>query len=146
MLKLKLRVDKVKKVIMEKDPNGRNNRAMWSDVRSIASDTGSTPTAHGIPNILANTAWSFKLMWLACFLSSFAVCCWLLTRSVHDYLEYKVVTTIKRVRDKPGLFPTVTLCNTNFVTNEVAYNYIREKMTSDLLVLNATADLYEVIR
>ncbi len=91
-------------------------------------ETGLDTTAHCIPHILGKPMWSFRLMWLVCFLASCAGCGYLLARSLSDYLNYEVVTTICKVPDSPALFPAVTLCNTNLITNRYASNYVWSKI------------------
>jgi hypothetical protein len=81
-------------------------------------------TAHGIPNILGSTPWLFKIMWMVCLLASCGCCGYLLVKSVIDYLGYEVVTTICKVPDSPALFPTITLCNANLISNQNALNYV----------------------
>jgi hypothetical protein len=76
---------------------------VWSNVKFIMKSTGLDTTAHGIPNILGNPTWSFKLMWIVCFLASCGVCGYLLARSVNDYLNYEVVTTIQLPSFPPSL-------------------------------------------
>ena len=121
--------------------------SVWGRIKLIMVETGLDTTAHGIPNILGNPMWSFKLMWLVCILASCAACGYLLARSVNDYLDHEVVTTIRKVPDSPSIFPTVTLCNTNFVTNRVASNYVWGKIFEDPATIIRTAvPLYNYIR
>jgi hypothetical protein len=110
----------------------------WNYIKLTMKNTGMASTVHGIPNILANQEWSFKLLW--------TVCCWLLNKGANDCLKYDGVTTIKRVPEVPSVFPTVTICNTNLITNQVAYDYAMGNMRSDRALLKAAAEYYEEIR
>jgi hypothetical protein len=119
---------------------------VWGRMKLIMVETGLDTTDHGIPNILGNPMWSFKLMWTVRLVASCGVCGYLLARSVNDYLSYEVMTTIRKVSDSPSIFPTVTLCNMNFVTNQLAFNYIKEKMDSDESILWTAVSMYDYIR
>jgi hypothetical protein len=117
-----------------------------SRIRKVMTDTVIQTTAHGIKNIITNTVLAFKLMWVVCFLASCAGCGYLLYKGTNDYLDYEVVTTIKKIGESPTIFPTVTICNTNLITNQKAFDYVKEKMQSDPLIFNYTVHLYEYIR
>ncbi len=119
---------------------------MRSQVKTIMLDTGLNTTAHGISNIILNTGLIFKLMWIGCSLGSCAGCSIFLYRTVIDYMSYEVVTTIREFGETPSPFPTVSLCNTNLVTNQQGLDYIHQKMISDLRLLNLTVGLHDYIR
>jgi hypothetical protein len=126
--------------------NKQKQESVWGRIKLIMVETGLDTTAHGIPNILGNPMWSFKLMWLVCILASCAACAYLLARSVNDYLDHEVVTTIRRISDSPALFPTVTLCNANFITSQAAYDFVLQKINSDGQIAWSTAKGYDYIR
>jgi len=70
-------------------------------------------TFHAIPNIASNEQIVLKLMWTLCLLASLGYCCRILTSSVIDYYEYRVLTTIEIVQESSSQFPAITICNLN---------------------------------
>jgi hypothetical protein len=70
-------------------------------------------TFHAIPNIASNEQVVLKLMWTFCLLASLGYCCRILTSSVTDYYEYRVLTTIEIVQESSSHFPAITICNLN---------------------------------
>jgi hypothetical protein len=123
-----------------------NEESAWGKVKMILVETGRESTAHGIPHILRNPMLPIKLIWIVCFLASCGFCAYLLTKGVLDYLAYDVVTTIRKMPDIPALFPSVTLCNANMITNQIAYNYVWNQMISDPKIFKASVGFYNLIR
>ena len=70
-------------------------------------------TFHAIPNIATNEHKSLKIMWTVCLIASISYCCRILTSSIIDYYEYKVLTTYEIIQESSTLFPAVTVCNLN---------------------------------
>jgi hypothetical protein len=122
------------------------NENTWARVKAIMTDTGLESTAHGIPNMISNKVWPFKLMWIVCFLASCGGCGFLLHKSVNDYLAREVVTTIRKIGETPTIFPTVTVCNTNLVVNQKMHHYVFENMLMDKQIFGAALDYYDYIK
>ncbi len=123
-----------------------NQESAWGRIKAVMTDTGLETTAHGIPNMISNTMWSFKLMWIVCFLASCAGCAYLLYKSTKDYLDYEVVTTIKKISESPTIFPTVTLCNRNLIVNQAMKDYVVQHMMMDPLIFATSVVSYDYIR
>lgn len=70
-------------------------------------------TFHAIPNIVANEQMPLKLMWSICLIASVSYCCRILTFSIIDYYQYKVLTKFEIVAESASNFPTITICNLN---------------------------------
>lgn len=62
-------------------------------------------TFHAIPNIVNHEQFSFKLMWTICLIASLCYCCRILTSSIIDYYEFKVLTKFEIVQESSALFP-----------------------------------------
>ncbi len=118
----------------------------WGRIKAVMTDTGLETTAHGIPNMISNTMWSFKVMWIVCFLGSCGVCAYLLYKSTNDYLDYDVVTTIQKISETPTEFPTISICNTNLIVNQNSFDYVRGTMMADLVYLGYIIKFYDYIR
>ncbi len=129
--------------VAEFDGLRNDEESTWARLKHIAAVTGLESTAHGIPKIVGSKMWPLKIIWTVCFLTSCGFCGFLLYRSVNDYLAYDVVTTIKKIRETPTIFPTVTLCNSNLISRRAAYDYFRAKMQADPVLFASTAGLYE---
>ena len=83
-------------------------------------------TSHGIPNILRAKYRIVKALWAFFFLVSSSICCFLVYKSVIEYLSYEVVTKIRYIKETTVDFPTITICNKNpFVTNHSVEFLIR---------------------
>jgi hypothetical protein len=96
---------------------------MLVSIKEVAVRTALDSTAHGIPSIQRNENWFLKILWIVCFVASCGFCGYLLFKGVNDYLEYEVVTTVKKIGETPTTFPTVTLCNDNLITNQKAFDF-----------------------
>ncbi|CAF0901340.1 unnamed protein product [Brachionus calyciflorus] len=70
-------------------------------------------TFHAVPNIATNEHIILKIMWSICLIASLGYCCRILTSSINDYYEYRVLTTFEIVQESSNLFPVITICNLN---------------------------------
>lgn len=89
-------------------------------IRNAARRTLENSTAHGLPNIVSSEAWHLKLVWLLFSLLSTAGCGYLIFISIQAYLNYDVVSQIRINRQVPMQFPSVKLCNINFIANKAS--------------------------
>jgi hypothetical protein len=118
----------------------------WGRIKAVITDTGLESTAHGIPNMISNTMWSFKLMWIVCFLGSCGGCAYLLYKSTNEYLDYDVVTTVHKISETPTKFPTISICNTNLIVNQKSFDYVRGMLMADLRALEKSLTYYDYTR
>ena len=65
-------------------------------------------TSHGIPNVFRAEKTILKLMWLLLFLAGTSVGIYTVVKSIMNYLDYEVVTSIKSINEMPTEFPAVT--------------------------------------
>ena len=70
-------------------------------------------TFHAIPNIATNEQLALKIMWTFCLIASIGYCCRILTSSIIDYYEYRVLTTFEIVQEASTFYPSITICNLN---------------------------------
>lgn len=83
-------------------------------------------TFHAVPNIATNEQVPLKIMWSICLIASVGYCCRILTSSIIDYYEYRVLTTFEIVQESTTYFPAITLCNLN------EFDLSKNKNLSDL--------------
>lgn len=79
---------------------------------------------HGVANIVSNETIAFRVVWLVFFLASSGACMYLILYSFFDYFTYDVVSTSRIMNEVPMLFPTVTICSANPITNDVSLAYV----------------------
>lgn len=70
-------------------------------------------TIHAIPNIVSNEQKIFKIMWTGCLIASLIYCGKILTSSIKDFYEYKVLTRFELIQESSSPFPMITFCNLN---------------------------------
>ena len=78
--------------------------------KSVAVDIIKSSTAHGLPNIVDNESKLFKVLWLLAFIASTAMCAWLISVGIMNYVEFEVVTKVEIRREAHALFPAITIC------------------------------------
>jgi hypothetical protein len=127
-------------------PDKKQPQSMALQVKEIIKETMLDSTGHGFPNLISNKRWSFRIMWLLCMLGAFCGCAYLLTKSIKDFLEFEVVTSIRKVGETPALFPTVTLCNTNMIVNQVSQSYVSSMLSQDSSLLAASVYKYTYMK
>jgi hypothetical protein len=115
-------------------------------IKEIIKETMLDSTGHGFPNLISNKRWSFRIMWLLCMLVAFCGCAYLLTKSVIDFLEFEVVTSIRREGETPALFPTVALCSANTIVNQVSQSYVSTALGQDSTLLAASVYKYNYMK
>jgi hypothetical protein len=98
---------------------------MFVEIKEIVKERLMQTTAHGFSNIILNNLWMFKLTWICCLMCAFAGCGYLIHKTIADFLDYDVVTTIRKYSDTPVTFPAVSICNSNLVANERAQEYVK---------------------
>lgn len=66
----------------------------------------------------------------------------MISRTISDYLEYEVVTEIRTIGQSQAPFPTVIICNKNFVVNQKSADYVDQKL-KDTSIQELTDNLIE---
>lgn len=86
---------------------------------------GKYTTWHGVPIIFRAANWPLRLFWLSLFVTSSALCCYMLTTTFIQYFSYEVITKIRQTPKRSLLFPVVTVCNAEFFATRHANEYVR---------------------
>jgi acid-sensing ion channel 1 len=124
-------------VEIQEDPPG-----MFVEIKGIIIDRLLQSTAHGFSNIILNNLWVFKLAWICCLTGAFACCGYLIQKTIAEFLDYNVVTTIRKYGDSPVTFPAVSICNSNLVVHERALEYVNNLVVP----LDKIMDQYEYLQ
>ena len=82
-------------------------------------------TFHCYPKIFQYKLVLARLFWSICFLLLASLTCLLVIKCYMEFVEYDVVTKIKLITERPIIFPTVTICDSNPFTTEFSQNLLR---------------------
>lgn len=85
--------------------------AKLKDIELQTSQMLEVSTFQGLSNMIRTKRSLFKLMWLISFFVSLSACVYYQVKTLIDYFEYEVVTTITTIPESNQEFPTITLCN-----------------------------------
>jgi hypothetical protein len=111
-------------------------------IKMVAKEACLNSTSHGIPNIVRSQMFFLKFLWFIMLLASSGGCLYLVLKAIASYLDYDVVTKISVNAEIPALFPVVTVCNINPISNEKALKYSRDILNEN----NYTLDQYWLLR
>ena len=83
-------------------------------------------TYHCYPKIFKEkTHFLARIAWTLVFACFTLLTCLILTNNMMAYFEYSVVSTILVVNERPTLFPTITICDSNIFTTKQAESVIK---------------------
>ena len=103
-----------------------------SQIKTYFINALSDSSSHGLPNFFKTKRLIFKLMWFLLFNASVAFGCFMIQKTVFDYLDYEVVTKIDIINESPTQFPTVTFYN----LNKLSVNYKNYSLKDILIKCN----------
>ena len=66
------------------------------------------------------------MVWLICTLISIGFCVFMIVRAIASYLQFKVVSNIRQVPQQNITFPSIQICNPNFLATREASAYLNE--------------------
>ena len=101
-------------------------------------------TAHGIPNIFRLESQLLKVIWILCFLVSFAYCSYTIVNIVIVFLQYGVLINQEVVSEAPVDFPAVTVCNLNAFDKRHAQNYINQVLAANNISYVSNINLIDI--
>ena len=108
----------------------RNNNYIKEIIVSAADDS----TTHGIDHFFKREHPFIRLVWAVCFFASAAVCFYMITISIMNYLDYETVTKAEQVKEQTVDFPTVSICNLNpYLTNK-SWEYVQSILVQNGLM------------
>ncbi|CAF1010992.1 unnamed protein product [Brachionus calyciflorus] len=94
-------------------------------IKNVTLDIILSSTSHGLPNIFRSSNLYIKLMWIFFTLISSGLLAYMVTQSIMNYFKYEVTTKTRVKTEFKSTFPTITVCNLNFFTNEYSADYIK---------------------
>jgi hypothetical protein len=81
--------------------------------------------------IFQTKSFLLQFIWLSLFLIFTAFTAFFVSKNILDYLEHETISKIEIINEKPTEFPTVTICNANPFTSDIA-----ESLISKIMELN----------
>ena len=90
------------------------------------SDEAKLLRMDGLPNVMRSQASFLKYVWLAILVFSSGTCVYLIVGSVHEYLEYEVITKSRLLQDQRINFPIVSICAVNPYTTTYSVELIEK--------------------
>jgi hypothetical protein len=87
-------------------------------------------TIHGPEHIYGSPNWFIRSLWIVLVIAAAILTVYYLASNIIDYLQYDVKTSKKTIYELPMTFPSVTICNVNFLDEYKASSYINSKMSS----------------
>jgi hypothetical protein len=92
---------------IEKIPPEMNTSHMkrLEEIRELARRAALETTGHGLPRIISIENRVLKVLWLLAILASVCGCSYMFFDGIRNFLEWNVVTSIKKIPDSPALFP-----------------------------------------
>jgi phage shock protein PspC (stress-responsive transcriptional regulator) len=108
----------------------RNNNYIKEIIISAADES----TTHGIDHFFKREHPFIRIVWAVCFFASAAVCFYMITISIMNYLDYETVTKAEQVKEQTVDFPTVSICNLNpYLTNK-SWEYVQSILVQNGLM------------
>lgn len=121
-----------------------NNPAKIHLFKEKFVEWSSYSTAHGIPNIFRLESRLLKIIWIICFLASFAYCSYTIVNIVVVYLQYGVLINQEVVSEPPVDFPAVTVCNLNAFDKRNAQSYINQVLAKNNISYVSNINLIDI--
>lgn len=117
---------------------GDSDNELSNEIKDKFVTWGESTTFHGIPNILRAKEIIWKIIWLACFLTSLGFCSYLIRKTLVQYLNHEVTTIIRTIPQTQVQFPQVSICNENMFISPEASDLIKAyfKDTQNLTINN----------
>ncbi len=64
-----------------------------------------------------------KIIWAILFLAALGITIYFLYNTINEYLEYNVTTEVRSINVDELVFPVITICNANQISNEKGLDY-----------------------
>ena len=105
----------------------RNETKPTPDGKAWSVDALETLKLDGVANIVRAPNTLVELVWSAVLLTSGSLCLWLLVQTCHEFSQNEVSTLTRMVNtNKAVVFPTVSMCNMNPFTSQLAMRLLDE--------------------
>lgn len=85
-------------------------RSFKQTIKSQLFDFSTKSTSHGLPRIVEAEMLYQKILWTICLLASIALCSFMIVKTVSEYLQYDVITSIRIMSQEELTFPQVSVC------------------------------------
>ena len=89
-------------------------------------------TYHCFPKIFKEKKRTLlRLLWAFTFLCLSSMTCLIIVQNIWLFYRFNVVSTIEIIKEKPTLFPAVTICQSSFLSSKEAENLIESILTEN---------------
>jgi hypothetical protein len=103
---------------MENQNQPKQEPMAWPEIKQKSKEILEASSINGIPNLIRTNRLAIRVMWAICLIVSFGICANLIVETLLEYLQFEVVTKIRKINQFPCPFPNVTVCGANiFATN-----------------------------
>jgi hypothetical protein len=93
--------------------NIKNEEGKWPKVKEEFVDWSLNTNFDGYSKIFKAKIYWIKFVWLFLFLAFTSATAWLISYNIIGYLDYEVTSLIEVKTERPALFPSLTICNSN---------------------------------
>jgi hypothetical protein len=110
-------------------------------IRNLTKETIGNEAAQAVIRIFDTKYLGIKIFWLICLLGCVSLCGYLVAQTFKVYLRYPVYTTTTLENEVPTVFPKITICNSNILTTEYAFEMIKEinrELSPNISIFNQT--------
>ncbi|CAF0715638.1 unnamed protein product [Brachionus calyciflorus] len=90
----------------------------------VIEETLLNSTSHGIPSIIRSDKLAIRLMWIIFTIISTGLCGFMIVQSILNYFSFETTSKIQVITETNAIFPTVTICNTNYFTTKYSAEFI----------------------
>lgn len=102
------------------------NKKFFQKLKETFKESILSSNFHGIANVVKSSSFLLKLMWIIFIMISASFCVYMIVVNILSYLQYEVSTKTRLINEYESIFPTVTICNINFFTTNLATKSIEE--------------------
>jgi hypothetical protein len=112
--KMNKEIENLKKEIVEmKNEKSKNYDGKWPKIKEEFVEWSLNTNFDGYSKIFKAKIFSIKFVWLFLFLAFTSATAWLISYNIIGYLDYEVTSLIEVKTERPTLFPSLTMCNSN---------------------------------
>ena len=86
-------------------------QSKMNEIKKSTIELIETSSIQGFPNLFRTKRSFLKMMWILSLVLSTSACVYYETKTILDFFDYEVVTSIKTVNEPYLEFPTISICS-----------------------------------
>ena len=118
ILKIESMENKIKSLPEEKSEETEDTKDLIKSVNELKKEAKAFVTKNGYSKLLGTHIFFKKIFWLVTWFPLFGYCLYLLIDSYKQFMEFNVVTQIKRNSEDEMTFPAITFCLQTLLYND----------------------------